>query len=458
MKLVRDKVVKDAYMNSTLQNMFTRGELRKDHPLQRKPDRWSKNDKDGLVASVIKGEDIDSIKICEQLTPMGVVLWLIDGLQRLTVLNAYMNLCFKLGKDVEFPIITYQTTIMKDGQYFYENVEYDLRGKGYDDLPIELKERLDNYKIDVVKHLDCTDEEIGYHMRRYNKQKSMNASESAITYMDGIAGYVKNISSNNRFFKDFKFYKETERANGAVERAIVESVMCMFHLDNWKKQTKQIGSYLKEKSSKEEFDSLNENLHRLENIVTEDMNDIFTIKDTFIWLTLFARFTELGLDDQKFADFLIAFKSELRDKPVDNELFDEVDKGKGTKDKAVILKKLHILETLMHEFFLINEEDLEEVDTFEFVKENVKSDVTEEDVEFYSELLDDLTLEVDNNTKLLDKHNRPSLVALVGYACENDIDLDEWIKSYFAANVNYILNQKQNLHMMINSLQKGAIG
>ena len=109
MDLVRDKRVKDALMNSTVQNMFERGELRKDHPLQRKPGRWSSGERDGLIAAVLKDEDIDCIKVCEQLTGHGVVLWVIDGLQRLATLNAYFNGGFKLGKNVEFPMVSYQS-------------------------------------------------------------------------------------------------------------------------------------------------------------------------------------------------------------------------------------------------------------------------------------------------------------------------------------------------------------
>ena len=71
-------------------------------------------------------------------------------------------------------------------------------------------------------------------------------------------------------------------------------------------------------------------------------------------------------------------------------------------------------------------------------------------MDFYSDMLDDLTIEVDNNTKLLDEHNRPSLIALVGYVCENEYDdvFNEWIKQWFSTNNSYILNQKNNfLHM-----------
>ena len=113
----------------------------------------------------------------------------------------------------------------------------------------------------------------------------------------------------------------------------------------------------------------------------------------------------------------------------------------------------------MNEFLHINKEDLDDVNVLDFVKENVNPDVTDEDVEFYSEMLDDITLEVNNDTKLLDEHNRPSLIALVGYACQNEIDdkLVEWIKSFFVNNAMYILNQRENFTYMKNSLQKMVV-
>jgi hypothetical protein len=56
-------------------------------------------------------------------------------------------------------------------------------------------------------------------------------------------------------------------------------------------------------------------------------------------------------------------------------------------------------------------------------------------------------------------NNRPSLIALVGYACENECDdlLQDWIKQWFATNTMYILNQKQNYLHMITNLQKGVV-
>lgn len=95
--------------------------------------------------------------------------------------------------------------------------------------------------------------------------------------------------------KDCGTYTEKERNNGTIERIVMEAVMCMFHMERWRKQSKKMGAFLNENSSKTEFEKLNQNLQRLEKIYREEWNGIFTSKDSFIWFTLFDRFTALGL-------------------------------------------------------------------------------------------------------------------------------------------------------------------
>lgn len=440
------------------------GDIREDADVQRASGQWTNEQINELIVTVLSDGYIPPIFIGEDLN---LQKWLIDGLQRTTSLRMFRFGNYKITSALRNSMISYRE-VEKDsngkpvedenGDYVWNECVFDIKGKTYDELPDELKKQFNRFQIDTITFEECTMAKMSDLILIYNSHTGMNAAQKAVTYISEFARHVKDIVESP-FFIDYSNFTEKEKTKGVVERVVMESVMCMFHLDNWKKQAKQIASYLNVNSSKEEFEKLNSNLHRLEKIITDDIKDIFNSKDSFIWLTLFNRFVELGIDDAKFADFLQAFKASLRNKAVDGKLFDTVDETGSTKDKSIILAKLHILETLMHEFLLINKEDLEEVDTLSFVKENVKSDATEEDVEFYSDMLDDLTLEVDNNTKLLDKHNRPSLVALVGYACENEIDdqLEDWIKKFFVAHATYNLNQKQNLHMMINSLQKGAI-
>ena len=127
----RDKCKKDTYMLKTLLNMFKRKQINKDNPLQREPDQWSMQRQGGLVASVIKGEDVDSIKLCEQLIGNLWIIWLIDGLQRLTTLEKYSNNAFPISKKQKMPYVYYQR-VGENGER--EVIEYDLRGKYYSDL------------------------------------------------------------------------------------------------------------------------------------------------------------------------------------------------------------------------------------------------------------------------------------------------------------------------------------
>ena len=89
-------------------------------------------------------------------------------------------------------------------------------GKGWSDLPEELQDRFDDYSFDVVNHLDCTDEEIAYHMARCNRCAKMNANQKGILYMYKIAGYVKKLSQNHRFFFDCGNYTSTEKKKGSL--------------------------------------------------------------------------------------------------------------------------------------------------------------------------------------------------------------------------------------------------
>lgn len=466
LKVIRDKTKKDTYMCCTLLNMFRRGELRKDHPLQRKSGRWKNNARDGFIATVIKHEDVDSIKICEQIHSNNVTLWLIDGIQRLTTLENYRNGLFKLGKNLEEPIVYYQVVKTdsdgkfrkdSDGSLLYDVVECDLRGKAYKDLPVQLKECFDNFQIDVVKHLDCTDKQVGYHIRRYNRQSTMNANETGVTYMDEVAKYVKPIADNNKFFKDFGCYKETEKKNSVLYRIVAESVMAMFYLDDWKKRAEAISTYLSDHATKQQFDILNENLNRLQKIVTDETSVLFNTKNSFIWFALFERFKRYGVEDKKFGEFLYRFKNDLCSRPLNdfnNNSFKEFDTQKATKDKRVVIQKLNMLETLLKEFLGISGDlaDEEEIDVLDFVRQNVNSSITQDDFDDYYSMLD--VYDIDKTSKLLDWQNEPSLISLIAYSFINDIDLDDWIRNYFKINDSYLVNQKDNFLHMKQDLNK----
>lgn len=427
--------------------------IRSDQDVQRLSGQWNNNMINELVSTVLTDGYIPPIILGEEMIEDVVRQWIIDGLQRGSSLLKFRYGNYKISSALEEYRIKYQKKITdnegkvqrdEEGNIKWETVECDIRNKRYFDLPIELQNTFDKYQIDVVIHQDCTMKMLSKLVRRYNNHTLMNSSQKSFTYVDNYARSIREITMNNRFFKDCGKYTEKERANGVLERIVLESVMCMFHLDKWQKQSKKISTYLNDYSSNEEFERLNYNLTRLMPIVADDLSSIFTSKDSFIFFTLFDRFTRLSLEDVRFAEFLRAFKDCLYKKKVKGESFYEIEKNHSTKDKSVVKKKLDLLETLMNEYFDVKKEEPKEGDVFAFIRENVSWDITREDMEQYEEVLDALTLNVDNSSKLMEAGNRPSFLALVAYSFEKDMDLDAWIVDFFRRNHTYMKNQKEN--------------
>ena len=114
----------------------------------------------------------------------------------------------------------------------------------------------------------------------------MNVSQRTFTFVDRFARKIREIL-RKRFFVECTGYTKSERKNGTLERILMETVMCMFHLDKWQKRSRKMGEFLNKNASKQEFDRLNDNLNRLEAIYNDSFHGVFTSKDSFLWFTLF---------------------------------------------------------------------------------------------------------------------------------------------------------------------------
>ncbi len=487
MQLLRDKIKRDTYMCSKICNMIARGDLRDNHPQQRKSGQWSRETRDNFIVTVIKNEDFDPIKICEQLTDEGIVLWLIDGLQRSTTIENFKAGKFALGRNINPYIVEYQEAEKNDnGQVTYKNVSYDLRGKSYVDLPEKLKEDFDNCPVYVVKHLDCSNEEVGRHIIRYNSGRPMVAAQKITTYMCNTAKFVKKLSSH-AFFNDCANYSETADKNGTVDKVISESIMGLNFFNVWNKNAQKIGKYLNNNATEEMFDKFGSYLDRLLEVITPETGKLFSQKNALIWFMLFDRFSKKKLSDDKFQVFLENYDKFKKIKVkvfheyelvkgsgeyTDTLSFSEIDGCKSTKDKGVIEDKLYILETVMDEFLHIEDTDNEislkhiEIDTevvneVSFIADIVginKEDVNT-DFECYKDTLKDLK----NNTirdgsRLLNEENNLSLLAMVAYSYKEDKDLDEWMIDYASKNNTYFVDQRKNFYYMKQSYEQWEKG
>lgn len=436
--------------------------IRFDHPLQRESDQWSPSMKGNLVSDILQGNKLHPLIFAEQIINGVPIIWDLDGKQRCTNAYSFSKNGYKVSRNIRRWMIKYQTTkkdkngndVLDDrGFPIAVNEEFDIRGKKFSDLPEELQDRFLDYNFNYDQYLNCSDSDIGYHIERYNDGKPMTTSQKGITKLGTeYAEMVKSISSMP-FFKDMGGYKVSEFKNGTINRVVVESVMAANFINDWKKKQEEMCEYIRDNADSTDFDNFEDMVERLEKVVTDDVADMFTSKDSFLWFGLFARYINSGSDDKRFVEFMTEFTRSLHSKQIDNISFDDLN-GKSTKDKSVVISKMNHLEKLMYEFFYIEKTNTNDVDTLGFISEAINKNITKEDVEQYEEVLDELTLNVDNSSRLLDKHNRPSLVAIVAYSFENDIDLDDWIINFFGKENNYIRNQKDNFTYMVNDLSE----
>lgn len=408
---------------------------------------------DGLAVTILTDDYIPPIILSERDDGLTII---VDGGSRTAAFRMICEGNHKIKSSVEDPIIPYKKIEKdKNGKTMFIDAEFDIRNKTFEQFPKELQKKFYEYQLETVIHEHCNKDRESKYLRRYNSNTGMNANQKMFNYIPKFAEQIREVT-NRQFFVSCNDIKDNEKEKGALERVIAESIMCMFHIDKWNKNGKSLATYLNMNSTCEEFEKLNNNLIRLENIVTDKTKMLFNKKDSFIWFTLFEKFTKLFLDDSQFAMFLNEFVDGLRNKSVDGKLFDTVDETGSTKDKTVIITKLHILETLMNEFLHNNEMDVESITDVEFISKNVElsPESVREDIEVYK---DDLNTLLDNTVKigakLRDKENRLSLLAMVAYSYKKDTDLDKWFAQYTKKDT-YYLDQKINFLHMKNDFEQ----
>ncbi len=433
------------------------GYISNDVAIQRNP-AW-KPIVDGLVVTILNDDYIPPIILAEEESGKTVI---VDGGSRTAAFKMICKGNHKIKSSVEDPIIKYKK-MEKDsnGKTIWSDAEFDIRNKTFNKFPKELQKKFYEYQVETVIH-ECSTDEVEKYFRRYNVHTGMNANQKMFIYLPRFADKVKEIV-NRKFFLNNSDFSDSNKEKGLLERVVEESVMSIFHLDKWNKNGKQLSTYLNENATEEEFDTLNENIARLENIVTNDTKSLFNDKNTFIWFTLFNEFTKLGLDDIEFVKFLNAFVNGLRNKKVEGKLFDTADENGSTKDKAVIIAKLHILETLMYEFLHIEKGDIEVIDEETFIADVVKIDKSEvhENIGIYKEDLngnDTLNGLKDNcirdGSKLLEAQNNLSLLAMVAYSYKIGQDLDKWLTDFASKNNTYFVDQRKNFYYMRDDFEK----
>ena len=458
----------DKYSMFSLLDMKKTGDINCKYILQRKPFQWSNEERNRYICRILSNLPIPEIILCEQNVKGMTISHLIDGLQRLSYAEAFKENHFKVGETgAERHLIQYREYIHdengnrvldEDGIPEFELKVCDIVGKSYKDLPDELKKRFNNFNINVTKFFNCTNEQIADHIRDYNNHSAMNNEQSGIVSIStDTARKIKTITEKCGFLKNCGKYTTTNRIKGKLDRMVAEMIMLLFHPNDWKSNVKATYKYLDENAKQEEFDTLSSELDMLESVIEnagDDINAMFTTTYTPMWVAVFHNFLTSGKDLHNFVDFLNAYNSELKDTEVSGVSMADF-KDQQSKKKATITGKVDLLIQLMNDYLHINTTETENDNTelsddtiLNFVKENYKPDANEDDISFYSDLVDDC-VKIDEPVY---KECHAALITLMAYACSQDKDQDfeKWIDNYKTKS-DFSPSQKTNFTYMKRS-------
>ena len=500
--MLTDKIftIEKMTMNSYI-NAIKSEDIRIDQAVQRQYrfDKWKGEKANNLIWSVVSGlVYVPNIIIADQIidkTENVYDTYIVDGMQRSLTLYYFKEGFFKTTNNCKNPFVRY-TRKLKDkhgkyirdkyGKIIQEETVFDMRNKAYKDFPEELKHRFNNCDISVCHFFNCTKEQVSDLVYIYNSHIGMTSSQKGLTNIPRFAEKIKEIKNDSRFLIEGTMLTESEKMNGIWERVINETAMAICHFDDWKQNSTTVFKWMNENARLEDYEKVERYFNELEicsdKLKSPEIAELFTSKNLFVWIMLYDKAVKLGVNNISFGEFLNAFVCSLKYQKVNEEDWETIDSDRYTKSKNLINRKLTYLETLMREYLDVKEEveecsvqedtykeieindkntdvsaeeTVEKQSVIEFVKNNVYEgkNIDEDDIGYYEEDLDVLTLDVDNNSPLLEPDNHNSLVGIVAYSYKRDERLDEWFVDFFSRNNTYIKDQKENYTYMVNDFE-----
>lgn len=335
--------------------------IRTDQDVQRLSGQWNANMVNELIYSVLTNNYIPPVILGEETTGGITRQWLIDGLQRSSSLSLFRYANTRITKSLDEYMVTYQRKILdadgnakrdEKGEIMWESVECDVRGKSYNQLPEELRDRFDGYQIECVIHQDCEAAEISKLVRRFNNHTAMNTAQKAFTYADVFAREIREITEN-RFFLDVYTCSRNDRRNGTVERVAGETALLCSYPDLYRKDTKMNFRSLNENASLSDFDNLNDLLTRLTASVeaATEIRGLFNSKHAHVFIAAFKKFLEMGHEAKEYGRFLEWFVKGGCKAEINGTDWEILDANKATRDASTVHGKIDYIVALFGKYF-----------------------------------------------------------------------------------------------------------
>lgn len=194
----------------TLTNKIKRGNIIFTHKLQRREGVWNRSQRSLLIDSLLRGYPVNPI-----YTIIDDKQAVIDGVQRLSTCNDFINDGFALSKNLE--------SIEIDG-----NV-YEIAGRKFSKLDDIVKDELMSAQIQVYEITEYTDKEVREMFRRLNAGKPLNTVQKLTPDMsDELSNIVFDITSHPFFEKVLT----PAQLKSSVDQSIALEILMLSEMSN----------------------------------------------------------------------------------------------------------------------------------------------------------------------------------------------------------------------------------
>ena len=191
-----------------------------DHPIQRKSEMWTNQQKSLLLHSMLANYPIPNIYVLredsEQVDVKGKPVFnyfVMDGKQRLTSVLSYIWGEFPLDEDI--PNIT------------VEDTEYVIAGKYFCDLDEPVQFEIKRYKFEIVAFEECSNREIEEIFFRLNNSTVLTKAQIAKCKVGvELAGLVNEILSSKFFTTSCNFSSAQLRASDD-QKSLFQAMMLL---------------------------------------------------------------------------------------------------------------------------------------------------------------------------------------------------------------------------------------
>lgn len=355
----------DKYSLKSLLDDKKDGEIDCNYISQRQPFQWEEKQVNKFFSRILNNQPIPEIVICEMMVEGEKISYLVEGLQRLSYAEEFKeNRMPVKAKGAEFTNIKYKKYELDENEkkVLDENNRpkfvidtFNIEGRYYRDLPEFLQKRFNNFNVNVTRFFDCTPEMIDYHMRNYNNHVAMTKSQYGITNVTNkTSGNIKSISEHHPFFKDQIKCTGKNRRKGVLDEVAARSIAAIYFLSDWKKELIDILAIIDENATQEQFNNFKSQLNRLNAVMDKQVQELFNTTNAYIWFAVFDRFTRLNIPDTRFMEFMSEFIKALHGRVINGISYDMVN-TRNTKDKTTVVRKINMIETLMLDYFSIDE-------------------------------------------------------------------------------------------------------